>query len=153
MSKGKMTPLEIEKNRDHTARVLVALERTSLRGKARIYVDFLKDGYIFKPLEARHEEMLDNFTEDKTAAFVEMMLNSSRPVSSYDTLVKVAPHLWELSSRQRLIDSSASLGATLAFKGCACTTRHQAEDYCLFRKLSYWDNRKLQKELSRRGII
>lgn len=152
MSKDKMTPLEIKKDREHTERVLVALNRTSLTGKARIYVGFLKKGYIFKPLEPQHEEMLDNFTEDKTAAFVGMMLNSPIPVSAYDSVVKLAPKDEE-PSRQRLIDSSASLGATLAFKECACTTRHQAEEYCLFRKLSYWDNRKVQKELSSRGIV
>lgn len=152
MSKQEMTPLEIKKNRDHTARVLMALKRTSLQGKARIYVRFLKKGYIFKPLEAQHEEMLSNFTEDKTAAFVGMVLNSDIPVSAYNNLAKVAPKDEALSSKQRVIDAKTSLGATLVFRECSCTPRYQAEEYCLFRKLSYWDNRKMQKELSRRGI-
>lgn len=153
MNKKEVGALDTKTDRARIAWVLENLKSTSLTGRARIYVDFLKDGYIFKPLETRHEEMLDNFTEDKTSAFVEMMLNSSRPVSAYDTLLRVAPKDEELSDKQRGIDSKTALVATLAQQRCSCTPQRQVDEYCLFRKMSFWENRKIQKELSRRGIL
>lgn len=144
MSVRKVTPADIEEGRVNSAKLVKYLEQASMKGKARIYVKFLKKGYALKPLEVQHQELLNNYTEDKKASFVGMMLNSSAPVSAYNTIAKFAPT--SKTASQDLLDTGVSMIASLEFRECPCSAR-KSYDHCLFRKLSFLENRKMQKEL------
>lgn len=140
---------DVKKALADKARLLGNLGRISLTDKARIYVDNLKDGYAIKALEAQHKELLANYSEDKTAAFVKSMFNSSAPVSAYDSIMRAAPK--SSSAEADALAAAVSLGFTLNRRRCACTKK-SSPDYCIFRKLSFWENRKVQKELLSEGI-
>lgn len=150
MKDRQVTPPDIEKMRRTSAQLHKQLQSISETTKSRIYVKCLKYGYVIKSLESQHAEMLENYTEDKIESFVVgVMLNSSAPVSAYNSIAKAAPKA-EASKTPRL-DAHTSLGFTLYRRYCPCS-KGQTYDYCLFRKLSYLENRKIQKELKANNI-
>lgn len=150
MSNRKEVPPNMKKTLAVNAKLLNDLSRTSLTTQARIYVKALLEGYVIKALEAQHEEMLANYAEDETETFVKKMLNSSAPVSAYDSIVRVAAPKRKVTNADSFA-AYVSLGFTLNRRSCTCT-KHESPDYCIFRKMSYWENRKVQKELLARGI-
>lgn len=148
MKNRKVTNPEIEKMRRTSAQLHEQLQNISETAKSRIYVKCLKSGYVIKSLESQHEEILKNYTEDKVESFVGMILNSSAPASAYNSIAKAAP---KSASKTPRLDAHTSLGFTLYKRHCTCT-KSEDYDYCLFRKLSYWENRKIQKELKANSI-
>lgn len=150
MSNRREVPPHMEKTLAVNARLLDGLNRIPLARQARIYVDSLRNGYVIKSLESQHEEMLANYSEEEVATFVKTMLNSSAPVSAYDSIVRAsAPR--SPSGKTDAFASYISLGFTLNRRRCTCT-KNDSPHYCIFRKMSYWENRKVQKELLSRGI-
>lgn len=150
MKNRKVTTPDIEKMRRTSAQLHKQLQSISETAKSRIYVKCLKAGYVIKSLESQHTEMLESYTEDKVEAFVGKMLNSSAPVSAYSSIAKAAPR--PSDSRTPRLDAHTSLGFTLYKRYCTCK-KSEDRDYCLFRKLSYWENRIIQKELKAKGVL